>query len=416
MTPDRRRGWCPGALSPMRTGDGLLVRVRITGGRLAPAVALRLAEAARRHGNGLMDLSSRANLQIRGVGDSTLPHLLDDLADAGLLDRDAGGEAVRNVLAGPLAGIDPTARVDVSAIAAELEATLAADRDLHALPGKFGFLVDGGGVLPLDGLEADVGIVADEDGGFRLEAAGRLVGRVAPGRVVAAALGLARDFLRERAPGERRMREVAGRLGWTEAAPTGRAVTALAGFHAFDGEAGFVAAAVPFGRLSADQLGGLATLAGRHGAGLRLSPWRAVLLAPVPRRHAGTIGAIVEAMGLVVDPDDPRLTVSACPGSAGCASGQADVQKDAVAFARALAPLMGDGKDVSVHVSGCPKGCARRRPATVTLVAEAGLYGLSFHADAAAPREGELMTADAMAARLAVLARQRLGFESFEHA
>ena len=64
------RGWCPGALRPMRTGDGLLVRLRITGGILAAALAREIAACARSYGNGAIDLSNRGNLQLRGVTES----------------------------------------------------------------------------------------------------------------------------------------------------------------------------------------------------------------------------------------------------------------------------------------------------------------------------------------------------------
>src|ERR1700736_3433744 len=111
-----REGWCPGALRPMETGDGLLVRLRLTGGILTTKNAHAIAACAIRHGNGLIDLSSRANLQLRGVSAETLPDLTSELADLNLLDPSADAEAVRNVVASPLAGLDPSAVLDVRPI------------------------------------------------------------------------------------------------------------------------------------------------------------------------------------------------------------------------------------------------------------------------------------------------------------
>ncbi|HEX9857735.1 MAG TPA: precorrin-3B synthase, partial [Paracoccaceae bacterium] len=56
------QGWCPGALRPMLSGDGLVVRVRPRLGRLTPDQAAGIAALARAHGTGLLDLSARANV------------------------------------------------------------------------------------------------------------------------------------------------------------------------------------------------------------------------------------------------------------------------------------------------------------------------------------------------------------------
>ena len=136
------RGWCPGALRPMPSGDGLIVRLRVTGGILGARLAMDIARWSRRWGNGQIDLSNRGNLQLRGLSAENLGALQDAVADAGLLDKDPAAEAVRNVIASPLAGIDPTAVLDIRPVVARLEERLAGDRALHALPGKFGFAVE----------------------------------------------------------------------------------------------------------------------------------------------------------------------------------------------------------------------------------------------------------------------------------
>ncbi|MFP5511254.1 MAG: precorrin-3B synthase, partial [Alphaproteobacteria bacterium] len=96
-------GWCPGALRPMMSGDGLVVRVRPRGGRLTQAQATGVAAAAAAHGNGLIDLSSRGNVQLRGVSEATHGPLIDDLRAFDLIDADAQAEARRNVLVTPFA-------------------------------------------------------------------------------------------------------------------------------------------------------------------------------------------------------------------------------------------------------------------------------------------------------------------------
>ena len=153
------RGWCPGALRPMQSGDGLIVRLRPRG-HLTPAQLLAIAALAERHGNGLIDLTRRANIQMRGVEGESLPALWAALAELDLLDAGAEAEAVRNVLSSPLAGIDKSELLDPRPLVASLESALAHRSELWALPAKFCFVVDGGGALSLDEERADIRLLA----------------------------------------------------------------------------------------------------------------------------------------------------------------------------------------------------------------------------------------------------------------
>ena len=92
------KGWCPGILRPMASGDGLIVRVRPRGGAFSLETAAALADLAQRLGNGHIDLTRRANLQLRGLIEDRLPELRTELATLGLLDPDTETEAVRNVM------------------------------------------------------------------------------------------------------------------------------------------------------------------------------------------------------------------------------------------------------------------------------------------------------------------------------
>src|SRR5215510_14369057 len=157
------KGWCPGILRPMQSGDGLIVRVRPRGGAFALDTAIALADLGERLGNGHIDLTRRANLQIRGLTDDRLGELQIELAKLGLLDRDAETEAVRNVMVAPLAGIDPAQPFDVRPIALAIDDALTADKRLHALPGKSGMLVDGGGVISIASERADICLAAAGD-------------------------------------------------------------------------------------------------------------------------------------------------------------------------------------------------------------------------------------------------------------
>lgn len=394
------KGWCPGARRPMATGDGLLVRLRITGGIVSADLAAEIADLSRRFGNELIDLSQRGNLQIRGVEEEDLDELLARIDALGLLDVDAEAEAVRNIVASPLAGLDPSAAVDGRALVAALERELLADPAIRRLPAKFGFAVDEGGRLALDGVGVDVRLTGlrTADGPRVLLAVARSAHRhqpiavVAPEEAAARAADVARAMVRLRdglAEAPRRLHEVLALTGlpalfhaagfgevMAEVAtlPREHGAEAVLGDHT--GAAGaFLGVGAPFGRFTADQIALLGEIAGERAAGeLRLTPWRAVLIPGVAAEKLPRIRPWLAAGRFVVSPDDPRLAVVTCAGSTGCRNATLDTRADADALAsvaRGLAP-----RGTTLHVSGCEKGCAHPGAAPWTLTARGGFYDL----------------------------------------
>ena len=179
----RRKGWCPGALKPMETGDGLLARVRAPRGRLSLDQAAALANAAIRCGNGAIGLSARANLHLRGLSELTLPELHARLEGAGLIDADPEIERLRNIVVSPLDDLDPDAVFDLGTSLAALEDRLREDKGLRRLPAKFSFVLDAQGRLPLGDVDADIRFEASRDGrlaGFSRRR--RCMGRRMPAR------------------------------------------------------------------------------------------------------------------------------------------------------------------------------------------------------------------------------------------
>jgi precorrin-3B synthase len=390
------KGWCPGALKPMQSGDGLIVRLRPRCGMLRPDELLVLAEAARRFGNGHIDLTRRANLQIRGVSEETLPGLHDTIGALGLLDSTPEGEAVRNLMISPLSGIDPTELLDIRAIALELAQMLASERALWALPSKFGFIVDGGGTSALAQDRADIRLAAIRNGadlavaiGLDTRAGVDWLGSVSPVAAATAAIQTAYSFM-EVTPDRmrQRMRELSAdglaairstmrsRLDpltldprKTHASLDRRVGLLHLGFDRFA-----VGIAAPFGRVETDQLAKLAAeIVGFGVEEVRLSPWR-ILYAEVPSASAGN--AVLDAarsVNLITEPGDPLLSIEACPGTPACRSTRLDTRGDA----RRLAGLSSRfGFKGTLHVSGCAKGCAKSAAADLVLIGAEGEYGI----------------------------------------
>ncbi|QPF87244.1 precorrin-3B synthase [Bradyrhizobium genosp. L] len=343
------KGWCPGALRPMPSGDGLVVRIRPRGGRLDAAQAAGIADLAGRYGNGLIDLTSRANLQIRGVTDQSFPPLSDGLALLGLLDPDERTEARRNILVTPFwADGDDTAP-----LAAELELGLA--NFPFDLPTKFGFAIDDGRERVLAGNSADIRIERDRDGKLLVRADGARRGRsVTRSEAVQVALALAEWFVASDGDNGERKRMAASLAAGThqpkslqgDAEPAPQAADPVPGLCALGAIVG-----VAFGQLPYRTLSHLAASA----QALRVTPWRMLL--------AEGLREMPRDADLITRADDPALRVVACSGAPRCGEAFADTR----ALASRLAPLI--PQDARLHVSGCGKGCAHAGPADITLVA-----------------------------------------------
>ncbi len=328
-----RRGWCPGLARPMPTGDGLLARIHPPLGVLTLAQARAIAEGARRWGNGHLDLTARANLQIRGVSEATRAELAGLLEAAGLGDTRTDGGPQRLTLTGPLAGHDPAEVIDVPALARAIE---TAGRGIPGLPAKT--LVAVG--IPL--ADADLAITALEDGTVAIAlAGGDEAGLACPlGEAVSRVASLLKGFAES---GSRRIRDLtaderalliaratspdhvpppfageggprrgsgegSGGAGWGTACdlsgtvtplsppPTqgplpgkgGREGASLAPGLSDHGGLRVLALDAPFGRCTADAFTRLVAMAEDIGASeIRLSPSRGIILLPSrPERAA----------------------------------------------------------------------------------------------------------------------------------
>jgi precorrin-3B synthase len=367
---------CPGLLRLHAAEDGALARVRVPGGALSPTQLEAIAAAAAL-GSGLVELTGRANVQVRGLPADASDPLARLLGAAGLLPSPAH-DRVRNVLGSPLAGRHPRALAATDAIVRELDRGLCADPLLARLPGRFLFAVDDGSGLAL-GRDADVGLAAVDAKTLVLLLGGVATTlRVAPGDAAAVALAAARAFLEERtaaaaAAAAWRIRElpddgagIASRLGARlEPARTRPASRRLAPGveHQRDGRLA-VTALAPLGRLERGAAGPLAALAARRGD-VRISPWRTVTLLDVLPEQAGATQRELAACGLVPAPGSGWAGLSACAGAGACAKARLDVR---AAAARRAAQRT---QEMPVeHWSACERRCGEPRDAALTVAAE----------------------------------------------
>ena len=370
MSPDsshpsaaRIQGWCPGALRPMASGDGLVVRVRPVAGRLSPAQAHGLATLAQAHALPVLELTNRANLQLRGVPPQQHSALLEGLQALQLLDPDPASEARRNLLAAPFW----TTEDGTPSVCQTLTESLASP-DAPALPGKFGFAIDLGLTPVLRACPADIRIERLDDQAL-VYAEGASTGASVPLAMAAnTAMALAHWFVRSGGVhwGRGRMAShvkhhplptafTAARVPTCQSSTPAHAPSV--GPHALGWMVG-----LEFGQLTAPTLAHLASL-----GPLRITPWRGLLLEGVQ-----TPPPLPE---LITHANDVRLRVMACTGAPGCGQALGPTRP----LARWLAPLLPTNS--TAHVAGCTKGCAHHG-ATLTLVAGASGYDLIAHGHA----------------------------------
>ncbi len=410
-----RRGWCPGALTPMQTGDGWLIRVRPRAGRYSLAQLEAIASAAHDCGNGQIDLTNRANLQIRGLSAATVSHAQTIITDAGLVDDDPAHEALRNIIVSPLSGLDPLAG-DVRPLAADLEAALASEVTLTALPGKFGFAIDGGGAGRLPSGVADIVLRVSKDGTL-IELAGEptVTAVVDTDVAVSAMLRLAHVFVDQMSKNTmlRRMRDavvecgaahlfdLAGLQARPSVAPSFKTSKILIGPIGPQGIPFALGVGLPFGRITARDLRKITEAASACGITEARPALGRSLIFPIVRDSATRLSTAAVDCGLIVDHSDPRLTMDVCPGAPACDRGTTDTRADAASVAVALRDWEGDRP--SIHISGCAKGCARGSPAVVTFVARNGVYDLILDGHATDTPTKTGLSSDALAAGLCAI-------------
>jgi precorrin-3B synthase len=334
---------CPGLLRPHRAEDGLVVRLRVPGGRIGSDVLVVLTGLG-----GTLQLTSRGNLQLRGVIPEKLPELTEQVAALGLLPS-TSHELVRNVVASPLTGLT-SGHPDLRPMISELDVAICEVPELAELPGRFLFAIDDGsadvwsvdfdiGYLALNRSDGLLAVGKNHAGARR----GKPVRRVeAPAEMVR----VAADFVRAR-----RQRPGIGRRIWDldDSHPELQDLPATVTVGRSDLRTplgiigGAMCAGVPLGFLTSSQAAAISVAAG--GGPVVITPWRSVVIPDA----AGSFPMLVGA-GLVLDPASPWSKITACVGSPGCVKSLIDTRAVAADLAR-LAPRR------PVHVSGCERRC-----------------------------------------------------------
>ncbi|TAZ70985.1 precorrin-3B synthase (plasmid) [Rhizobium ruizarguesonis] len=383
----RRRGACPAIAAPMPTGDGLLVRLRPAGGALTLSQFASLARSAAVHGNGILEITARGNLQIRGLRAETVGQLAADIDAAGITVPD--GPVIET---SPLHGIDPEEISDAAAMEVALRSTLS---DLLASPRlapKLSLVVDGGGSFGLSAVSADIRVAAQSHTDWLVAINGdgetAMPVAIGPAETAISAVGEILSLLATLGQG-RRTRDIdpallRARFPAMEGIPFNPPRAAgipLAGTHRLEDGKIILGVRPEFGQMRASDLIALLDLAKALGAtAIRLAPGRGFFLIGLPADTVPAMQIAAAGHGFSTEPGENTEHIAACAGAGACGSAFYETRTLARRII-AAAPALFDGS-LTLHLSGCAKGCAHARPA-LTLTGSAEGYGLILNGLAA---------------------------------
>lgn len=393
--------------------DCYMLRLRIPSGILNALQFRGVAQIADDYGGGYAHITTRANLQVREVKAKDAENVLIALAGLGLTSRGAGADNIRNITGHPTTGIDPQELIDVRPLCIELHHYILNHRELYGLPRKFNIAFDGGGSVSSVEDTNDIGFTAVRVGDgkgvppgiyFRLQLGG-ITGHgdfardcgvlLRPDECVAVAAAVVRVFIEH---GDRTNRQKArmkyvidthglewyleqtekalghtlSRLPLVECEPRPAEIRdAHIGFH-LQKQVGchYVGVVLPVGKMTTEQMRGLAAIAERHGSGmLRLTVWQNLLISDIAAADIPEVKQALEALDLDWRASSVRAALVACTGNTGCRFSASDTKRHAMAIADYVEPRVKLDTPVNIHLTGCHHSCAQHYIGDIGLLA-----------------------------------------------
>jgi ferredoxin-nitrite reductase len=408
------RSICPDIYHPAVARDGLLTRLRIPAGVLNQIQCLAIAELLESTGLEYIQVTNRANLQLRGLAQDLAPKLLTTLADCGLAAIDPAVDGIRNIMISPTAGIDSQELINVRPLALDWHEYLTHHPELGVLSTKFSVGFDGGGTVGIIDRPNDITLLAVSDrefslhlgiGDSRLERLRQQGDAPIPVGVrltfdeclpmlaaIAQSYRQGIELLGRDARRKPRLRDVIRHWGLTEFSEiVQREFTGSRRFifknldpdRAACGENGdrhlgvhqqnqtgfyYLGIVLPLGRWTIEQIKGLGIIAARYGSGnIRLTPWQNIIIPDINERDLSRVQELITDLGLVQTANHPSSLLRACAGATGCQFGATDTQRDAIDLSNYLAAKFSLDRPLNIHFSGCDKSCAQHDRADITL-------------------------------------------------
>lgn len=384
-------------LSPVK--DAFMARLRIPGGALTSFQLRELARVAQELTSGYVQITTRANLQMRLIQPKDAPEFLRRVQSVGLHTRGAGADNIRNLTANPTAGVDPVELIDTLPLIRELAQIIVNDRSFYDLPRKFNIAYDGGGLIGSVEDTNDIGVKAVKMGDevlFRIALGGatghksfaRDLGVVVPpAEINKVVVALVRVFMANGNRGDRKKARLKHLLEtWTldkylsetekllgkklrrEPYDSSRmrwASQELPHSHVGDYPQkqrglNYVGATCLVGQITPKQLLRLAELAEYYGSGeVRLTVWQNFIIPNVTDAFVPTLKRALEKAGFGVKQSHLASGVIACTGNSFCKYAQSNTKGHALELIKWLAKRVELDQPVNIHLTGCPNSCAQ---------------------------------------------------------
>jgi ferredoxin-nitrite reductase len=387
-----------------------MARLRIPGGQLKSHQLREIAAIAKELTTGYIQITTRANLQIRLIQPKDTPEVLQRIQSIGLHTRGAGADNVRNLTCNPTAGVDPYELIDCTPYVEELAQYILNHREFYDLPRKFNVAFDGGGLIGAVEDTNDIGVKAvsvSGDVAFRITVGGatghKTFGRdlgvlVTTGEVVEVVIALIRVYI---AHGNRTSRksarlkhlletwsleqylaatedllgkplfrspvDPAGEIGPPETVPHSH----IGAFPQRQDGLCYLGVSVPVGQMNPQQLEHIADLADRHGSGeIRLTVWQNLIIPNIPEAALEAVKEEIREIGFDWKQSNLASGVIACTGNTYCKFSVTDTKGHALALIAYLEPRVQIDVPVNIHFTGCPHSCAQH------YIGDIGLLGI----------------------------------------
>ena len=395
-------------LSPVK--EAFMARLRIPGGQLKSFQLREIAAIAKQLTTGYIQITTRANLQIRLIEPQNAPEVLRRIQSVGLHTRGAGADNIRNLTSNPTAGVDPYELIDCTPYVQELAQFIINLREFYDLPRKFNVAFDGGGLIGSVEDTNDIGVKAVRVGeaiAFRIvvggatghKAFGRDLGVVVPPRdIVNVVLALIRAYIAHGNRTDRKKARLKHLLEtWTleqflAAAeellgaqitrstldPAAITYPSEAISHSHIGvfpqkQAGlhYLGVAVPVGQLTSRQVENIAAIAEKYGSGeIRLTVWQNFIIPNIPGTFLETVKKEIQRSGLQWQQSNLASGVVACTGNAYCKFSATGTKAHALELIQYLERRLELDVPVNIHFTGCPHSCAQH------YIGDIGLLGV----------------------------------------
>jgi ferredoxin-nitrite reductase len=384
-------------LSPVK--DGYMSRLRIPGGQLNSYQLRELADIAEKLTSGYVQITTRANFQMRLIQPADTIQFLHRIQAIGLHTRGAGADNIRNLTGNPTAGVDPVELIDCTLYLKALGDEILNHRDFYNLPRKFNIAFDGGGLIGSVQDTNDIGIKAVRSGDkvvFRVALGGATGHKafaqdcgieVEPERIVDVTLAMVRVFIANGDRSNRKKSRLKHLLEtWTLdqyvsetekllASPLHRVPLAadtlayaeetiphshIGAYPQKQDGLFYLGIALPAGQITPKQMKRLAELAQNYATGdIRLTVWQNIVIPTIPAAYLETFKQAVVKMGLHWKQSNVASGVIACTGSRYCKYAATDTKGHSLELTKHLDKHLTLDQPVNIHFTGCPHSCAQ---------------------------------------------------------